>query len=50
MSHFCSVVETRSQAKKCEKKCRKLKVNDQTINDDMEILKKAQATDAYLEI
>ena len=28
MSHFCSTVETRSQAKQCEKKYRKLKVPD----------------------
>ena len=28
MSHFCAVVETRSQAKQCEKKYRKLKVPD----------------------
>ena len=48
MSHFGSVVETRSQAKQCEKKYRKLKVPDQIINDDMETLKKAQPSDAYL--
>ena len=31
MSHFCAAVETRSQAKQCEKKYRKLKVPDQII-------------------
>ena len=46
MSHICAAVETRSQAKQCEKKYRKLKVPDQIINEDKEALKKAQATDA----
>ena len=41
MSHFCVPVETRSQAKQCEK----LKVPDQIINEDKKALKKAQATD-----
>ena len=45
MSHFCVAVESRSQAKQCEKKYRKLKVPDQIINEDKETLKKAQATD-----
>ena len=36
MSHFCAAVETRSQAKQCEKKYRKLKVPDQIINEDKE--------------
>ena len=48
MSHFCAAVETRSQAKQCEK-YRKLKVPDQIINEDKEALKKAQATDGNLE-
>ena len=48
MSHFCAAVETRSQAKQCEKKYRKLKVPDQIINEDKEALKKAQATDGNL--
>ena len=39
MSHFCAAVETRSQAKQCEKKYRKLKVPDQIINEDKEALK-----------
>ena len=43
MSHFCAAVETRSQAKQCEKKHRKLKAPDQIINEDKEALKKAQA-------
>ena len=34
MSHFCAAVETRSQAKQCEKKYRKLKVPDRIINED----------------
>ena len=34
MSHFCAAVETRSQAKRCEKKYRKLKVPDRIINED----------------
>ena len=42
---FCAAVETRSQAKQCEKKYRKLKVPDQIINEDKEALKKAQAID-----
>ena len=49
MSHFCAAVETRSQAKQCEKEYRKLKVPDQIINKDKEALKKAQATDGNLE-
>ena len=49
MSHFCAAVETRSQAKQCEKKYRKLKVPDQIINEDKEAMKKAQATDGNLE-
>ena len=49
MSLFCAAVETRSQAQQSEKKCRKLKVPDQIINEDKEALKKAQATDAKLE-
>ena len=48
MSHFCAAVETRSQAKQCEKKYRKLKVPDQIINEDKEALKKAQAIDGNL--
>ena len=48
MSHFCAAVETRSQAKQCEKKYRKLKVPDQIINEDKEALKKAQAIDENL--
>ena len=32
MSRFCAAVETRSQAKQCEKKYRKLKVPDQIKN------------------
>ena len=47
MSHFCAAVETRSQAKQCEK-YRRLKVPDQIINEDKEALKKAQATDGNL--
>ena len=47
MSHFCAAVETRSQAKQCEK-YRKLKVPDQIINEDKEALKKAQAIDGNL--
>ena len=43
MSHFCAAVETRSQAKQCEKK-----VPDQIINEDKEALKKAQAIDGNL--
>ena len=49
MSHFCAAVETRSQAKQSENKYRKLKVPDQIINEDKEVLKKAQATYANLE-
>ena len=45
MSHFCAAVETRSQAKQCETKYRKLQI----INEDKEALKKAQATDGNLE-
>ena len=48
MSHFCAAVETRSHAKQCEKKYRKLKVPDQIINEDKEALKKAQAIDGNL--
>ena len=48
MSHFCAAVETRSQAKQCEKKYRKLKVPDQITNEDKEALKKAQAIDGNL--
>ena len=48
MSHFCAAVETRSQAKQCEKKYRKLKVPDQIIYEYKEALKKAQATDGNL--
>ena len=48
VSHFCAAVETRSQAKQCEKKYRKLKVPDQIINEDKEALKKAQAIDGNL--
>ena len=48
MSHFCAAVETRAQAKQCEKKYRKLKVPDQIINEDKEALKKAQAIDGNL--
>ena len=33
---FCAAVETRSQAKECEKKYRKLKVPDQIIDEDKE--------------
>ena len=47
MSHFCAAVETRSQAKQCEK-YRKLKVPDQIINEDKEALKKAPAIDGKL--
>ena len=49
MSHFCSAVETRSQAKQCGKTYRQLKVPDQIVNDDKVALKKAQATDANLD-
>ena len=49
MSHFCAAVETRSQAKQCEKKYKTLKVPDQIINEDKEALEKAQATDGNLE-
>ena len=49
MSHFCATVETRSKAKQCETKYRKLKVPVQIINEGKEALKKAQATDANLE-
>ena len=45
MSHFCAADETRSQAKQCEKKYRKLKVPDQIINED----KESSATDGNLE-
>ena len=45
---FYATVETRSQAKQCEKKYRKLKVPDQIIYEDKEALKKAQATDGNL--
>ena len=48
MSHFRAAVETRSQAKQCEKKYRKLKAPDQIINEDKEALKKAQAIDGNL--
>ena len=48
MSYFCVAVETRSQAKQCEKKYRKLKVPEQIINEDKEALKKAQAIDGNL--
>ena len=48
MSHFCAALETRSQAKQCEKKYRKLKIPDQIINEDKEALKKAQAIDGNL--
>ena len=48
MSHFCAAVETRSQAKQCEKKYRKLKIPDQIINEEKEALKKAQAIDGNL--
>ena len=41
MSLFCAAVETRSQAKQCEKKYRKLKVPDQIINEDKEAFKKS---------
>ena len=49
MFNFCAAVETRSKAKQCEQKCRKLKVPDQVINEDKEVLKKAQANDGNLE-
>ena len=42
-SHFCAPVETRSQAKQCEKKYRKLKVPDQNLNEDKEALKKSSS-------
>ena len=48
MSHFCAVVETRSQAKE-EKKYRKLKVPDRIIYERRDEFQKAQATDANLE-
>ena len=49
MSHFSAAAVTRSQAKQSEKAYRKLKVPDQIINEDKEVLKLAQATDPKLD-
>ena len=49
MSHFFAAVVTTSQAEQNEKKYRKLKIPDQSINEDKEALRKAQTTDANLE-
>ena len=49
MSHFSAAAVTRSQAKQSEDAYRKLKVPDQIINEDKEVLKQAQATDPNLD-
>ena len=49
MSHFSAAAVTRSQAMQSEKAYRKLKVPDQIINGDKEVLKQAQATDPKLD-
>ena len=49
ISHFSAAAVTRSQAKQSENVYRKRKVPDQTIREDKEALKQAQATDPNLD-